>query len=477
MNKKGIDDIMEEFKYEKWINVLERENSIKNDGSEDVGPLIQKIINETDFCVLYFPKGKYLFKTGITINKEITLLGDSNSSTSATQFITSGIPNMSIITLVKRKQCIKNISFYSDSCEILVHDEPPTKGNPHYHYEMLIKKNDNGEDLECVSAITTDGLRDNTRGLGHYENLHISGFSGIGIQIPYYAISNDITVSSCGLGVDAGIDAIISNSRIYKCKNGMRIMTGTSINNVNIEKIQEVGLESSQIENLEGYGSYKINNITIDQCGHCGFLFDSIRDTCISGIIRRCGQRYYNTDYDTYLKIKDKDEKAYSLFSGNYFTNCHINLVSDNKDNWDDELEYEHKVYVFEILQIPNATLKCNIDAEDYIIKADNGGGNLRLQNNFNDYIFIDSSKPEIVNGISTMQHHENGNLLLLNGGTLRFGDINKKKGIFKSQAGLIVKSTDSDISQIKSTYGEKWANIGSERIGKETVYYYKYTS
>ncbi|NJI79433.1 hypothetical protein GSQ54_03135 [Clostridioides difficile] len=459
---------MEEFKYEKWINVLEREPDIKNDGSEDVGLLIQKIINELDFCILYFPKGKYLFKTGITIDKEITLLGDSDSSTSATQFITSGIPNMSIITLKERKQCIKNISFYSDSCKVLVNDEPPTKGNPHYHYKIEIKKNNENKLLDNVSAIT---CTTKVTGLGHYEGLYITGFSGTGIQIPYYSIVNDITVSSCGLGIDLGNDIIISNSRISKCKNGMEIKVGASLNNIRIEKIQEVGLRS------KGGGSYKINNITIDQCGHCGFAFNTMINTAISGIIRRCGQFYYNTDYSTYLDIKDRKEDAYSLFYGEQLTNCHINLVNDNKDNWDDGLEYKHKVYVFRTFYLIKSVLKCNIDAYDYIIKADNGGGNLRLQNNFNDYIFIDSSKPEIVNGISTMQHHENGNLLLLNGGTLRFGDVNKKKGIFKSQAGLIVKSTDSDISQIKSTYGEKWANIGSERIGKETVYYYKYTS
>lgn len=467
---------MEEIK-KKWINVLQRDNRIKIDGSEDVGPLIQKIIDEEEFCVLYFPKGKYLFKTGIKIGKEITLLGDSDTSTRATQFITSGIPNMSIITLKGRKQCIKNISFYSDSCEVFVNNEPPTNGNPHYHYKIDIKKNEKNEEMKNVSAIATDNISDTHRGLGHYENLYINGFSSIGIQIPYYSIVNDITVSSCGLGIDTGNDVIISNSRISKCKNGMRIRTGSSINNVRIEKIQEVGLISNQLEGLKGYGSYKINNITIDQCGHCGFLFDSIRDTYISGIIRRCGQLYYNTDYDTYLKIKNKDVGAYSLFYGNYFTNCYVNLVSDNKDNWDDGLEYNHKVYVFETLQIPNSTLKCNIGAYDYIVKSVHGGGNLRLQNNFNDYIFIDSSSPEIVNGISTMSHHENGNLLLLKNNRLSFGNSGKKKNIFEPKLGLIVKSTNSDISQIKSTYGGYWEELDSEVIGKETVYYYKYVS
>ncbi|TQW68945.1 hypothetical protein, partial [Clostridioides difficile] len=42
-----------------------------------------------------------------------------------------------------------------------------------------------------------------------------------------------------------------------------------------------------------------------------------------------------------YLSIKDRVEEAYSLFYGNYFTECNIDLVSDNKDNWDDGLEYK----------------------------------------------------------------------------------------------------------------------------------------
>ncbi len=105
-----------------------------------------------------------------------------------------------------------------------------------------------------------------------------------------------------------------------------------------------------------------------------------MKDSYFSGIIRRCGQYYYNTDYDTYLSIKDRVEEAYSLFYGNYFTECNIDLVSDNKDNWDDGLEYKHKVYVFKTLQIPKLTLRCNIDAYDYIVKSVHGGGNLMLK-------------------------------------------------------------------------------------------------
>lgn len=459
---------MEEIKYERWINVLEIENGIKNDGSEDVGPLIQNIINETDFCVLYFPKGKYLFKTGITIDKEITLLGDSDTSTGATQFITIGIPNMSIITLKGRKQCIKNINFYSDSCKVLVNSEPPTKGNPHYHYKIDINKNEKNEEMKNVSAIATDDLSDTHRGLGHYENLYITGFSGTGIQIPYYSIVNDITISSCGLGVDSGNDIIISNSRISKCQNGMEIKVGASLNNIRIEKIQEVGLRS------KGGGSYKIRNITIDQCGHCGFAFNTIINTSISGIIRRCGQYYYNTDYDTYLKMENRKEDAYSLFYGEQLKDSYINLVSDNKDNWDDGLEYKHKVYVFRTLYIIKSTLKCNIDAYDYIIKSDYGGGNLRLQNNSNNYIFVDLHEPYNVNGIN-LKWEEDENILRLYGNKFYFKSENKELSPFRPSSGLVVKSTDSDILQIIYTYGDHWEKLGSEVIGEETVYYYKY--
>ncbi|EGT3689414.1 TPA: glycoside hydrolase family 55 protein [Clostridioides difficile] len=458
----------------RWINVVER--GIKNDGSYNVGPALQDIIDEieTDFCVLYFPKGKYLFTSGVKINKEIVLQGDSNSSTGTTQFITRGVENMSIITLTGKKQCIKNINFYSDSCEIQVNKEPPTKGNPKYHYEMIINKNEKNVEMNNVSAILYDNSKNMIKGLGHYENIYISGFSGTGIRIPYYSIVNDITVSSCGLGIDTGIDTIISNSRISKCQNGMRIRTGTSINNVRIEKIQKVGLISSQVKGYEGYGSYKINNITIDQCGYCGFSFDSMKDSYFSGIIRRCSQYYYNTDYDTYLSIKDRVEEAYSLFYGNYFTECNIDLVSDNKDNWDDGLEYKHKVYVFKTLQIPKLTLRCNIDAYDYIVKSVHGGGNLMLKNNFNNYIFIDSSNPEVINGIN-FNYQKNGNLLRLNNGKLSYKNGKEETAIFRPNYGLIVASTDSECEQIETSYGGKWEKLGSEVIGEETVYYYKH--
>lgn len=96
------------------------------------------------------------------------------------------------------------------------------------------------------------------------------------------------------------------------------------------------------------------------------------------------------------------------------------------------------------------------------------------LQNNFNNYIFIDSSSPEIINGIN-FNYQKNGNLLRLNDGTLSYKNGNEEIDVFKANYGLIVASTDSEYEQIEASYGEKWEKLGSEVIGKETVYYYRH--
>ena len=77
---------------------------------------------------------------------------------------------MSIITLSGTSQCIKNINFYYDSHDI----------------EKIPPKN--------VSAITEYG---ETQGLSHFEHLFISGFSGIGIEIPYYSTFQSSISASC----------------------------------------------------------------------------------------------------------------------------------------------------------------------------------------------------------------------------------------------------------------------------------------
>ncbi|NMS92153.1 hypothetical protein HGQ85_20110, partial [Clostridioides difficile] len=77
--------------------------------------------------------GDYLFEKGIKISQQITLQGNSYyggdvqkqaegkeqpSLVGATNFITRGVSNISIITLTETNQTIKNINFYYDDREI-----------------------------------------------------------------------------------------------------------------------------------------------------------------------------------------------------------------------------------------------------------------------------------------------------------------------------------------------------------------------
>lgn len=246
-----------ETKTPDWINVLELNSKIDITGKYDVSNMIQDIVSDKSLegSIIYFPKGNYLFEKGIKISQQITLQGDSyyggdnqvsnldkkQSIIGTTNFITRGVSNMSIIALTGTSQCIKNINFYYDSHDI----------------EKIPPKN--------VSAITEYG---ETQGLSHFEHLFISGFSGIGIEIPYYSTGNDIIVSSCGLGMRLGEKSMLSSSKIYECKNGMEITTGVSLNNVRIEEIKEIGI------NNKGFGFNLIMNLMVDQCGYCGFMFE-----------------------------------------------------------------------------------------------------------------------------------------------------------------------------------------------------------
>ncbi|NMS92235.1 hypothetical protein HGQ85_20565, partial [Clostridioides difficile] len=69
---------------------------------------------------------------------------------------------------------------------------------------------------------------------------------------------------SCGLGIKLGEKSMLSSSKVYRCKNGMEITTGVSVNNVKIEDIQEVGI------NNKGLGFNLMMNLSVDNCGYCG---------------------------------------------------------------------------------------------------------------------------------------------------------------------------------------------------------------
>ncbi|HFL2500863.1 TPA: glycosyl hydrolase family 28-related protein, partial [Clostridioides difficile] len=61
---------------DRWINVLNY--GVCNNEKEDVSSRVQEIINAApEDSIIYFPSGKYLFTSGIEINKRLTLCGDT----------------------------------------------------------------------------------------------------------------------------------------------------------------------------------------------------------------------------------------------------------------------------------------------------------------------------------------------------------------------------------------------------------------
>lgn len=134
-----------------WINVLDY--GICNDETKDVSSKLQEIIDAApEDSIIYFPKGKYLFESGVKIKKRLTLCGDSyilanvpKNTAGVTQFTFKGkknpkSENIAIITAKSVRHCIKSICFYSDSCDrdMTSNNEPPIDEKPRFHHNVII---------------------------------------------------------------------------------------------------------------------------------------------------------------------------------------------------------------------------------------------------------------------------------------------------------------------------------------------------
>ena len=393
-----------ETKTPDWINVLELNSKIDITGKYDVSNMIQNIVSDKSLegSIIYFPKGNYLFEKGIKISQQITLQGDSyygggnevsnldkkQSIIGTTNFITRGVSNMSIITLSGTSQCIKNINFYYDSHDI----------------EKIPPKN--------VSAITEYG---ETQGLSHFEHLFISGFSGIGIEIPYYSTGNDITVSSCGLGMRLGEKSMLSSSKIYECKNGMEITTGVSLNNVRIEEIKEIGI------NNKGFGFNLIMNLMVDQCGYCGFMFEKMCYSQITARITRCGQYYKSVDYNAYENMEDIGRASCYAEADNFIQCAKGNLLLENGEN-------TYKFYNGEICSVGGVQIS-DIDEKDLIKIIEN---------------------------------------------TLYIDDKGKYLMVPRLKKNTVIYSVLDSTEEINKLHGGIWEQIDVKVLAGESMYYYK---
>ncbi len=475
-----------------WINVLDY--GVCRDESEDVSSRVQKIITAApEDSIIYFPSGKYLFTSGIEINKRLTLCGDAyfRSNNPDNEFFHSGatqfsckfnkedvkngtIQSFAVITVKGVKHCIKSISFQSDSCYRPEDDEndkennshyPPANGEPGLHHKINFT-----HEGKSISAIVCDDV---SEGSGHYENLDFGGFAEIALEMPNNSTANDITIFPCNRGISAGENSIITNGKIWGCTYGMEISTGTFINGMRVEEVGKVAIDSI------GKGSNFITNITIDQCGYCGFKFDSISNTQISGNISRCGQYYFNFTYEDYLKLDDKDriEEAYSLFYGNSIDSSNITITNTNVDYWEDAGEGEfnngdltfspHKVYLIKALETKNVLLRCFIDATDMVIESQKG--NLIYNNKTQTVIFHDGELSSI-NGIG-ISEEDYGDKIKIKKGEMY---INGNMKMYSPQINDILTTEKNTSDEVAKNYGGKWQKIGEKSEPNITIQYYK---
>ncbi|NMS90915.1 hypothetical protein HGQ85_13345, partial [Clostridioides difficile] len=308
-------------------------------------------------------------------------------------------------------------------------------------------------------------------GPGHYENVDFGGFGEIALKMSNNSTANDITVFSCTQGISAGENSIITNGKTWGCDYGMEISTGTFINGMRVEEVGRIA-----IDNI-GEGSNFVTNITIDQCGYCGFKFNSISNTQISGNISRCGQYYFNFSYDDYLKLDDKVEEAYSLLYGNSIESSNITITNDNGDYWDDkgkdkfekgDLRFSpHKIYLIEALETKNLLLRCNIDITDMIVNSEKG--NL-IYNNKEQTVRFYNGKLSSINGIG-ISEEDYGDKIKIEKNEMY---INGNIKMHSPQVNDIISTTVSDINTVSGQYKVKLKKVSQEVEFGRTIHCYK---
>lgn len=434
-----------------WINIGDYDK-VDNTGIKPVDDILQDIICAApEDATIYFPRGKYLFEKGVEINKRLTLRGDAYtlSNTPQNEFLYAGVTHFAVmkkdnITVLRVKgvtHCIQNICFSSDSYSMKTTTLPPTDGKPHLHHVPTVVY-ENVSAIQCMNSKT---------GVGYYENLFISGFSGTALEMPDHSMANDITVFSCKTGISTGENTTISNSKVWGAGIGMVISTGTLINNMRVEEISYIA-----IKNI-GKGSNFITNITVDQCGYCGFLFDEIKYVYISGSVTRCGQYYFSLSYEDYLKLdeKEKIEMANSYFYGNKMSACNITLCDGNVDNWEDEGKLKHEAYVVGANETKNVFLTCNVDASGLITLAK---GYLTLYNGRITSRFQDSNVCSVA-GVGIGEENDGGIIKILEGVPYINQDGNYLK-TYEPKLNDVVYSSIHSISSFNGQYEGTWEKI-----------------
>lgn len=456
-----------------WINVVQK-YGIDNTGSRDVGIELQNIIdNVPQYTTLYFPKGRYLFNTGIIINKILTLKGDISSGGAvprtgfgSTEFRAIGKSDISIIT-ISSPAIIKDINFYSDSVVQQYNDDIPTVDNLHLHYFLE-------KIYENVNAIIVDESNNSARSM--LENIYCTGFSGIGITIPYYSTGTKLLSQSCDIGIKMRADSFLLDSKVWGSGEiGVDLQTGASISNVRVEECSKYGIY------ISGVGANKIYNITIDQCGYNGIYANSLRSTIINGKITRTCQYYFPLTFEEYNNLATKIDGCFSaIYVAGYCSELNIDIISNYTSTWNDSLTDTDEKYVLAVKgNIKTSYVHITgVPHDDYIVsKVFNVSGQVEYCCNNGHIYFIINNSIISKDGISVTPYTRENDLLALSKGKLSVYDdtTEKYRYVERYDVGQIVFETNVKDPVIWGYQkGGEWNLIDTQTIGSETVYVMK---
>lgn len=450
-----------------WVNVVET-YGIDNTGSTDVGPAVQSIIDSVDdFAILYFPTGDYLFNTGISITKKITIIGESRFiddiprlGGSNTRFTTKGKSNITMITAEGANYAIENILFYSDSATTIENTVEPTAGNPHFHYELV-------RSYENVNAFVDNS---DTSSKCYFNNIMISGFSGTGIKAPRLSTLNNVIAYSCGVGIETFVDCLLHNSRCWGCEIGASVGVGTAIQNGRFEEAQKHGMVA--------FGSNKFTSVTIDQCGYAGLVLSNYaKDVTFIGKITRCGQYYFNTSKDAYLADENRIEEGFSLIYADTDANgSTFMLTGEIESTYSDAGTTKSGVYLLKgTLEDAHLHLKDTPNTD----MIHNGIGKITVYGD-KVYRFANGSL-QSEDGIGLASHvydtrlqHRGGNLYVRN------NDGSDFKKLFIPERRMVIATTFDNAEQVGWSYGGTWVLKGSIKVGSDSQYelfFYEKTS
>jgi hypothetical protein len=288
-------------------------------------PLLQSLLDfdKSGNNWIFFPTGNYKFADPITLTKTriIKLMGqcsgqlrkvlsnDGIPATGATSALTyTGNSNSTFITSNCVFAEVKDLFFLSDSCYFHIVPIATRPFTPYNPYQLITsKENVNAIDFHTAERAT-------------FNNVHIEGFSGVGVYTRGTWTLTGMHIRACGTGIyQLASDTELFNSYIVGCKIGVDVIGVFFAYGVFIDQCCENGFFSNREQaTLHFVG-------IIDHMGYAGINFINALDINLFARIGRCGMYYAGytgqiTDYNelqknSFISIQKLDNGNMHLFS------------------------------------------------------------------------------------------------------------------------------------------------------------------